>query len=316
LVLGGYAVLRESNSPLAEGPSNESAKLSRLEVKSNKVEPTRDSATRNVLKSERSFPSLPSAAAPVALPPPDVPLRLAYENLKVEADSGSVSAQCRLSFELNRCHQLATTKSQVEALINSAARSNEAASPQVGYADSILKRNEEICEGFTAKSDDTAWRYLLAAADSGHVPSMLRFALQPPLDEVNFARDLEGWEAYRANAGRLLLRAAASGSPEAAYNLFRAYRGYPVPGGGPIVPEDEKLALMYGYVAVRFADPVNLKGLEKAVSGLEQTLSPTDVLYARSHADDLLSGPYRAARTVNYGANPIPSSPSECERPK
>ena len=144
---------------------------------------------------------------------------------------------------------------------------------------------------------------------------MLRFALQPPLDEQAFARDLAGWEAYQRLAGPFLLSAARQGSPVAAYHLSLAYSGFPMPGGSEIVPSDTIRAVAFGLVAMDYVDGQDRSRLQARLDRLSAGLAPGGVSAAQASARDLASDHFQGdGGQFDLDANPIPADPVDCGR--
>lgn len=253
------------------------------------------------------------------LPPKDAPLASNYEALKAHADAGDASASCRLAFELNRCAQLPELRELSENYITQAAASRQGTTKSQADTDvavrleSSLRSAESVCEGFRPNPSDKAWKYLLRAAKAGHVPSMVRYAVQPPLSEQRFAEDAEGWAQYRKEAGPLLTRAAESGNSAAAYHLFMAYYGVPMPGGAEIVKPNKMDALSYAIVVQHLADSRSLRSIERAINKLENTLPLNDQRKAQELARKLLDSSFvGAAGEQDFVSNPIIDDPQEC----
>ena len=121
-----------------------------------------------------------SASQGPSLPPLDTPLKDSYASLKERADAGEPAASCRLSFELNRCHQLGNARSIAEKMVNKEASktsSDSTVPTSLMEVSDLIKRDEKVCDSIASATTKDAWRYLLKAAQAGHVPSMVRFAV-------------------------------------------------------------------------------------------------------------------------------------------
>lgn len=254
------------------------------------------------------------------LPAEDSPLASNYETLKAHADAGDVSASCRLAFELNRCVQLPELRELSEHYIAQSAASKQGtpedqADTEVAVRlENSLRSAESVCEGFHPDPGVKAWKYLLRAAKAGHVPSMVRYAVQPPLSEQRFADEAEGWAEYRKEAGPLLLRAAQNGNSAAAYYLFMAYYGVPMPGGAEIVKPSKVNALTYAIVVQGLADGPSTRSIERAIGKLETTLSLDMQREAEVKARKLLNTSYAGALGgQDFISNPVPADPRECD---
>ncbi len=132
---------------------------------------------------------------------------------------GDTRANCRLSYELGRCRRMEVARAMAEGFATNAEgskRNPTAEGDNIDMASRLMElstSDERICGTKAPPDANEAWKYLLRAADQGHVPSMLRFVIQPPLREDKFTEDLEGWRAYTANAGRLLRAAGRDWRP-------------------------------------------------------------------------------------------------------
>lgn len=264
----------------------------------------------------------PPATLPVditseALPPAGTPLRDIYPALTARWEAGDVRAGCRLSFELNRCRLLPDLRESVEQQIARAANAAPGAEKNfetIARLQRYEAQHASLCDGFDVHQAPPAWQILRRAADAGHLPSMLRFAIQPPMSERAFVQDLEGWKAYDQSAARLLQAAVRRGSPEAAYYLHLAYSDFPMPGGARIVAPDPMEALTYAHVAQASSDEASTRKLQARIDKLERSLDASASSAAKARADRLLrQHPPTTTRRVDFSANLVPDDVAVCE---
>jgi hypothetical protein len=220
MVLAGAIMMRGASGPLAasESPTPGAAKVTGAKEGSSGKrvgDRTASNTTRSVKR------------ASMPLPPPEVPLAPFFPELVRAARSGQPAAMCRLAFEMNRCGpKLRYMREQEESntdillygepderrkqqLLQSLRRDAEAREPL-----------EAICAGITLPADLKPWRLVRDAARAGHVPSMLQFAEQPPIDFHDFLDELDGLAAIRDERSAFLERAARAGNAKAAHTLF------------------------------------------------------------------------------------------------
>lgn len=281
-----------------------------------------DAANRDVseLQTGSDHPiKLTAAPTSTALPPRDTPLALIHEDLKSRAMRGDTQASCRLSYELGRCRRMEVARKLAEDFATNAegSRRNPAAEgDNIDMASRLMElstSDETVC-GAKAPSDaNEAWKYLLRAADQGHVPSMLRFVIQPPLREDKFTEDLEGWQAYTANAGRLLRAAAARGDPRAFHYLWWAHAGYPTPGGTTIVEVNPSLALAYAIAAGKYADEASRNMLLRGEQRLRAELTHEQIRFAEREGNRLAATATAPPKPMDLMSNVIPDSSDECD---
>ena len=264
----------------------------------------------------------PPADAAYVPPAQDARLEDVVGALRAAADRGDARAQCRLAFELHRCAQLPSLRKRVEQHVGMAARASGGSADErdnaedVRHLQAIIERDTAICEGVSVANMPHAWQYVARAAKSGHVPSILRFVLQPPLDEKEFGKDLAGWQAYRQSAGPLLVQAAERGDPTAVYHLFLAYSGFPMPGGTPILAPDDERALTYAIVSQALVDDRSVRVIQRRVDLLEARMDADARARAAANAQRILAT-RRAGKEgrLNIADNPIPQTPIDCDQP-
>ena len=234
------------------------------------------------------------------LPPTTEPLSKVYRDLVRSVREGELPAACRLAVELERCSERNVTgwkqslENQTQALTKLPKEGAETELADRRLSD-LRTRVEELsrhCGGFVDTEGVPAWKYLFAAASNGHMPSMLRFAITPPLGP-DTATYPDGWLAYRDNAGRFLELAARTGNRQAVFHLAFEYLGkIPKLGGSPIVPVDQQVALRYLLVS-RSLDPVRPNGfsrVEKVLGDTKAGLTEEQVRTATREAEEFVRG--------------------------
>jgi hypothetical protein len=251
------------------------------------------------------------------LPPPDSAVLDVQGSLRKQAAAGNPAAGCRLAMELLRCHgyrkdqQILSGRSRMPVDADAERR----ASMEKMYADTRQRVDElrEVCDGVAPGSESEAWRLLLEAGKSGHVPSMLKFATRQGVmgfggDEF----DLERFAAYRMYALPFLTDAAATGDPRAFLILGYAYLR---PGQGTrAIPHDPVRGLAYLKAAARNLAPSSraevTRGIEQAIT--QEKIGPADQLRAEQLALELepplsvrapqrLPGPEAIKARANFG---------------
>jgi hypothetical protein len=205
----------------------------------------------------------------MTLPPADAPLAMHFPALVRAARAGDVGAQCRVAMEVQRCTVgLANARERVQLQTEYLEEGSPGA--LVGGADLLarsiakLETSEEICAGIDVPADLEPWRLLLAAAQDGHVASMLNYLADYPLDKRDLLQHLDQLEVYRDQAPVLLERAAASGDPYGAQAMFWALQGQPaflMPSFEP-TPRDPVRLLAY---TLALQDVMDAKGRERLV---------------------------------------------------
>ena len=227
------------------------------------------------------------APQPAALPPPGAPLALIHDSLKALAEAGDARASCRLAFEMQRCANLPGTRRfalqmrerSEEQQGSLAKRSRDAAAFFQARADAA----EAACAEFPLERTKGAWKYLLRAAESGHVPSMARFVSGSVLLASNQLpmETLDGWIAFRDQAPMFLQRAIDAGEPAAFEMAAHAHaRGQWL--GLEIVPKDAARSVAYWKALETVASP-RYAGTARANLGYvarQANLSPADVAQA------------------------------------
>jgi TPR repeat protein len=251
---------------------------------------------------------------------PDMPLAEAYQALLHAAESGNARASCRLGTELARCTLYFERAAALEEQISSAATMPTGSPDERALLESIarerlsLARSEKVCRGITLDQARGAWRHVYRAAKAGHLPSVLAFAIQPPLSETNFSADLEGWAVYRREAVPMLEFAAQRGSPRAMYQLAWVYGNLPVPGGAPLVARDPVRAVAYALLARQYADAASKQQIERMIGSWRTELGPDGLGRATALADHLASTMQPQLEHDLDFVNAQVSQPEDCDR--
>jgi hypothetical protein len=221
----------------------------------------------------------------------------AFSSLKAKANAGEISAACQLAFELHRCAQLPSLESGLLQMRRQAYQLEERSTDRAKLEVEIASRTAAIdeyrasCDGIDPKERREGWRYLLAAANAGHLPSMLRFIhglglnwSGRPLD------DLEQWIAYRDNMPSLLERAVASGHPDAYAAAAKLYTRAPF-GKSP-VGRDPVKSLAFRLALVRTTAGDQARAIEEVQINrfiAEEKLDSAAVARAESLATPLVA---------------------------
>lgn len=257
------------------------------------------------------------------LPPQDVPLAAVLPDLAREARAGDVGAMCRLAFELDRCTRKLQserrTVTRQEELLAEPDLENEASHVQF-LARSVAKveQTELICAGVEIPSDLEAWRLLRDAARAGHVPSMLRFVRNFPVNHQELLQHLDLLAVYRDEAPGFLRRAGASGDPQGALAMLWALQGQ----SGSVMPwfepvqKDPVQALAYALALRDVADENGKVSLGRIEAKLRLKLATEDERKAERQSQGLAA---RLAPSRGMGMSMWPGggskSAEDCSRP-
>lgn len=238
---------------------------------------------------------------PSSLPPLNALLVQVYDQLVREANSGNYRASCRLAFELDRCGTLPIVLRNLEA-IKLAGASMKPESPEAianknrqHNEESTIRQEQQVCEGFVDKDGIAPWQYSYAAAVQGHVPSMARFAISPPMNPLDFVSNLDGWTVYKATASDLLHQAASAGDMSAVFVLAREYSsdivddGYGLGGVRLAAQTDLFRSAVYTYAARSFPQFRDSRRLQILLGSLGSKLSAGDMARAQSEAASMVA---------------------------
>ena len=224
---------------------------------------------------------------------PSLPER--YSSLKAQANAGDIAAACRMAFELQRCAGMSLRQKGLLEMRRQAYELEERSPQRIKLEAAIETRAAELeeirgaCEGVDPIEAREGWRYLLQAANAGHLPSMLRFShgfglswSGRPLD------DLDQWTAYRDNMPAILERLVATGRPEAYAAAAKLYGTAPF-GQSPLGRDPVK-SLAFKLAIVRASSA----GQERAIEEVqirrvitEEKLDPAAVARAEALATTL-----------------------------
>ncbi|MEP7156584.1 MAG: hypothetical protein ABI905_12475 [Betaproteobacteria bacterium] len=243
-----------------------------------------------------SYPAQPTATASdslrtVAMPPINEPLGQTFSAYKALAAQGNALAGCRLARQLNECRKIATAQKQIEALqwlLN-------LRKPGDKDYEELVKRKADIeqglspldtfCTGVEPAEFGNAWRYLLDAAQTGHVQSMVLYATSPPLDEQQFMRDFEAWKIYREMAPVLLERAALTGDMRAIEWLRAELTGQWPFNGGPIMQRNPERVVALTMVLAKLPKTNFVQGVDRRVLDMQKEIGVAGMERAKTYAD-------------------------------
>ena len=261
----------------------------------------------------------------LSLPPRNVQLRDIVGALKRDADSGNYRAACRLAAELQRCKGLQGNSQSLDRLKAERDRSSPESAEYSRLNTTISQQTEKhtrddiVCDGFENPESLEAWRYVLKAAEGGHVPSMAQFAITPQFNLFDFPANTEAWTAYKQYASSFLFTAANAGDKGAVMVLASGYAGDPDIPGLKLVDVDPFLAAVYTYTSFAFAgerSEINFKN--RLLKRLQKVLKPEQLLAAKAQSDSLVakwpSKRFDLQRKYQREDAPEPSSSDElCE---
>lgn len=234
----------------------------------------------------------PALASP-PLPPLNTPVALLLDDLKKQAAAGNIQAACRVSFELERCHNIPRMQRGASGFANLAG--------QPGMTPELVKRYnaiaereqarahevQRLCQGVSKEESQEAWRFLLQAARAGHGPSMARFASRRVLWDEDPMRVLDGLIAFRAEGPGFLQAAVQMGHPEAYEQLaFAQVNGITM---GLDIPVDRIRGLAHYFALMRTGTPDEVARLQRIVDYAvnKEKLTPEDIAKARVLAEPL-----------------------------
>jgi hypothetical protein len=248
----------------------------------------------SVTKAQQGTKSYVESSSFPPLPPPNTPLIEVIAELKSLSAKGNTLASCRLSAELNRCRTAVNSKA---LLLADEQRFNEMKTDDIDRSQlqkSITADRERIeiasrvCGGISSEDTKESWTYLLAAAYAGHVPSMTRLVVNPPLDEASFQNDIDRWQVYKQVAPQMIEEAVSKGDPAALYQLAAFTEGR-LPGpGGPVVPKDLLRSYSLTLVLLQVSDVQSKVALQKRLARLASSLSSEQIVKAQSEATALV----------------------------
>lgn len=263
-----------------------------------------------------------AAETRVALPAPQTPLRLIFDDLKRLSEAGDVRATCRLAFEVDRCARLPAMRksAQEQRLLAKETLMKLLGGRLLESADRLddrIRRDEAACEDFSLEGVPEGWRYQLAAAQAGHEPSMIRFVGGSSLFAPNRAplEALDGWIAYRDNAAGWFATALQAGDPAAFELAAHAHmRGDFL--GMVLVPKDPVRGAAYYQVLAERAAPEYMEQAQGNARHAQARLSPEQLRESQEQAAKLRTQIRAAPGTVDFSRGSYGKDDgSHCETP-
>jgi hypothetical protein len=215
-----------------------------------------------------------------AMPPVNTPMRIAYPQIKEQADEGDPVAQCRLAYEVLRCKRL-------PELIRTAAdpKAQSRSASMASMLEGEIAKDRAVCQDFSPAAGDETWHLMLESALNGNRSAALDFATGLWLNPRKPEADPEGLAAYREYAPRLLQQAVAAGDSRA-YQLAAMYGKFAFnPFGVRLVPSDPIQVGAYYLAIMPIADASYRPFLQKQVESLG--LNDADMAEARARAGSL-----------------------------
>lgn len=253
------------------------------------------------------------------LPPVDSPVRDIYPGLVRRAHAGDFRASCRLSHELFRCAFLSSYIGHSAGLLERLAKKDDERSREVERKTKAkMAREEGVCAGFSSSEALPAWQYLFEAAMAGHIPSMARFAIVPPLHPLDIGSAPLAWQVYRHYAPGFLREAADAGESSAVFTMVDTSMGEPTFASHfiriELVPVDFAVAAKYAHASRTFygMGPKSLyNGIFKRLS---ERLSPEEMDLAERQGRELAAtwDPKLRERADMRSAQILPVTPLDC----
>jgi hypothetical protein len=238
------------------------------------------------------------------MPPINTPMRLAYKQIKEQADAGDPVAQCRLAQEIMRCGRL---PQMLEGMKDADVRYSKLprGAEALAHLREVFARDTAVCQDFTPAPEDRPWRLLLQAGLNGNRTAALDFTLGAGLDSSRLVAELDGWEAYKQYAPLLLQQAIAAGDPRA-YQVA-TFHGRMSLYGAHLVPDDPVQMAAYYMAVMPEATPTYRAFLQKQVDSFH--LSDADLAKAQLKAAPLIAAlqptpdgePLAGNNIVGYG---------------
>jgi hypothetical protein len=229
------------------------------------------------------------------LPQPDLPLTDVAAALRSAAVEGNSPAACRLAMELLRCRQ---HQRDLRAAGELAKLGGERAVDrdlqakidiELRAIDDRIKRDRVVCQG-AGELRDEPWQLLLGAAQSGHVPSMSKFAVSSAVREENGRGEWspDAIAAYRTFSLTYLTRASEAGDVAATEKL--GFELMALGTGTRAVPFDPVRGLAYLKALLASASPAYRAELAPKVDTaiLYAGLQPQQISAAESLAITIL----------------------------
>lgn len=239
-------------------------------------EPTPSGATQAQVATATNAAGSTAAPTATPLPPADTPLADTFADLRRRAQSGDVSAACRLGQELLTCSFpfVQQLREQDLAELDPGKAKTEQERRRIEHMLTRAEREawrRDKCAGLTRAQKDEALRWLRVAAEGGHAPSMALYASGMPLQLTNIASQIDEAERYRERALGMMHRLAEAGEVDGARLLSQAYgntpnHDYP----SQILTEGRSAteAMIYGYLATIAQAPKEESGAQSTAAML------------------------------------------------
>jgi hypothetical protein len=326
LTLGWWLGQRQGDTPpiAAGGPDTPAA----TPVEAKPVAPVENArAARASSPAGQPVPVSPGAAvdtpAPLPLPPPGTRLADVYDELLERARRGDARAACRLAADLGRCRNAPMMPGggrgvrRIErriARIDDEQR-REAMIDMVATAESWREQAAQVCDGLTEAQLSQAFALQVQAATA--LPELrLRAVLQPAVDHMFPASDLEQWQQYRQLAQPWLEQAAAEGDMAAIMALVRVHGDArrPSPPWPPYRDIDDGRLVTYATLLERYGMGARFIG-EGVVEAARARLDPAALRRAEDRAQALYRPEARPDEEAR-GAAMDRSMPSQFEAPR
>jgi hypothetical protein len=237
-----------------------------------------------------------------SLPPPNVPLTEIVGLLKAESDAGNYRASCRLGAELLRCDLYPLQLKEIAKLQKNLGSQEIGSekyfniSKKIDSMQKYVSFDSPVCSGFTNPDKLEAWRFEFIAGLQGHIASKAQFAAAPPMNPIEFYKNLDAWAAYKEYAPTFLLTAANAGNNRAAWTLARAYAGETsLPGlgnlgGVELAKPDPYQAAVYAYSLITPESELSAqRSAARLIKEIEQKLTPEKIAAAKSDSAALRS---------------------------
>jgi len=163
-------------------------------------------------------------------------IRLEWQELKREADSGSPASACKLYKVLEDCRFNEDVTKAADGTITALASGAKLPNgeKQVIELQKISGKLSSACSAIPKEMYSEYPKYLLQAALAGHEPSMFQYVTDPGIDAERPLENLDALRAYRDNAPRLVDLLLQNGSTEALSLAFAVANGNPFVSQSPV----------------------------------------------------------------------------------
>lgn len=251
------------------------------------------------------------------LPPADTPLKEIRDSLVSRALAGDAPAACRWAMELERCPSIPSIKRLLKTARedqqdeHASLYRRSRATETVVRLEERLALTERVCEGVSPAESKVAWKFLLSAAQAGHVPSMLFFADGSAMREhiiPSRSEAAEAWTLHKQLAPGFLARAVESGNPYAVFMTALAYeKGNWF--GEPLLAQDRSLALAHWQALASVSVKDYADSLQQNISKLRDNppMTPQELAHMQKLSEQIAAR-LRAAnvRELDYRFSALP----------